>query len=357
MNELTEVAKVLQEKDEHAFTLLDVFPQMVWMATPEGELDYGNKPFHTYTGWKPGKEKKREWSTVIHPDDVTSSLEKWKKSLASGSFFEVEQRIRRNSDGAYLWHLVRAVPVKNQEGQIFKWVGTSVDIHSQKKIEETLSNFVYIATHDLRSPVNNLKALMSLFKTRPMEEWEKLLPLLDLSAEKMSETLQGLVELVAIEKTRDPAKEIFFDQILDLVVEELHPEIKESGASITTNFSACPKIQYIEPYLQRIFHSLLANAVKYSSPGRRNEIQVLSERKKDLVVLTFSDKGNGIDLDKYQEKLFRPFTRLTTAGKGRGMDLYLVKNIVEKNGGNIEVESQVDKGTTFRFYLKEYRTQ
>ena len=348
-----EVVQAFQGSNEQINSFLDVFPQMIWTATPEGAIDYVNKLFFKYTGWQSGNIPGHDWVSIVHPDDVAPNLKKWEKSLASGVPYEVEQRIKRHSDGAYIWHLVRASPLKNGKGEILKWIGTSVDIHAQKRVEENLSNFVYIASHDLRSPVNNLKSLISLFKTRPPQEWERLLPLLDSSAERLSNTLEGLVELIAIEKKEGPGKYVMFDQVLDHVIKDLGPELKEMECKIFADFSACRGIHYTEAYLQSIFYNLIGNSVKYSAPERKNDIRILSRKQNDFVVLTFSDTGSGINLEYNQEKLFRPFTRLTNSKEGKGLGLYLVRNMVEKNGGSIEVESQEGKGTTVTLFLKE----
>ena len=352
---IKEVVQAFQKGSDQINSLLDVFPQMVWTASPDGEIDFFNNFSYEFTGWCPGTVPGHDWVNLIHPDDVAPSLEKWNKSLENGSPYEVEQRIFRKSDGAYIWHIVRASPLKNEKGKILKWLGTSVDIHAQKRVEENLSNFVYIASHDLRSPVNNIKSLISLFNTRPQEEWEKLLPMLNTSAERLSGTLQGMTEVIAIEKQEDPAKQVYFDSVLDHVIEDLGPELKEAEPVLYSDFSAAPGLKFPESHIRSIFYNLLGNAVKYSAPDRKNEIRIRSFRKDSFYVLSFSDKGTGVNLEYNREKLFRPFTRLTTAKEGKGMGLYLVRNMVEKNGGSIEVESEEGKGTTFTIYLREYQ--
>ena len=73
-----------------------------------------------------------------------------------------------------------------------------------------------------------------------------------------------------------------------------------------------------------------------------------------MIILTFKDNGEGIDLEKFGSRLFTPFTRFNTEQEGKGIGLYIVKKMIEKNGGKIEVESEIGKGTTFIIYLREY---
>lgn len=354
MDKMKEVVRALQEKDEHIYSLLDAFPEKIWMATPEGEVDYINRLFLDYSGLLPEEVPGMKWVDLVHPDDVAPNLEKWKLSLSTGSLYEVEQRIRRGADGGFIWHIVRAVPVKSKEGEVLCWLGTSVDIHYQKRVEESLSNFVFIASHDLRSPANNLKSLVSLFKMRPVEEWPRLLSLMEMSTERLHNTLQGMIDMVSIEKKEEKGQHILLDSLFEEVMNDLAQDLKGTGCTIKTDFSACQGIVYVRPYLKSIFYNLIGNAIKYSSPKRRNEIYAYSYIQNEFVVLSISDTGSGIDLDQHREKIFRPFTRLTASKDGKGMGLYLVKSIVEKNGGSIEVESRLDEGTTFRLFLKEY---
>lgn len=353
MENIKEVVQAFQGSNEQMQSLLDVFPQIVWTALPDGEIDYINKFFYQYTGGRSASGSGRAWKNAVHPDDIGPGLEKWEKSHTNGSIYEAEQRVFRSADSSYVWHLVRATPIKDKSGKILKWLGIGVDIHARKRTEENLTNFVYIASHDLRSPVNNIKSIISLFNARPQEEWDKLLPFLTASAERLNETLEGISELIAVERLEEPPQYILFDEVLDHVIKNLGAGLKETECMVFSDFSASPGIKIPVSHLRTIFFNLLDNAVKYCSPERRNEVRITSSRKGDFYVLSFADKGSGMNFDQNREKLFRPFTRLTTAKEGRGLGLYLVKNIAEKNNGSIEVESEEGKGTTFRVFLKE----
>ena len=112
---------------------LDALPQMVWSAGPDGALDYYNKRWIDYTGLSLAQSLGRGWEPVLHPEDLGACLERWTASLTSGEPYEIEYRFKRASDGAYRWHLGRALPVRDDDGTIIKWIGTSTDIHDQKE--------------------------------------------------------------------------------------------------------------------------------------------------------------------------------------------------------------------------------
>lgn len=352
---IVEAMEALQRQDGMIQALLDAFPQMIWTALPDGQLDYINAPCYAYTNWEPGKSPGNDWITVIHEDDVMPSVERWSHSLQTGSPYEVEQRIRRAADGAYIWHLVRAVPVKDDQGEVIKWIGTSVDIHHQKQIEEQLSSFVYLASHDLKAPVNNIKAVLELFNTLPEKEWGKLQEILNISALRLEDKLHKIVSEVTVSVKKESAREIHFARFLaEVLAMGLQDELDSKGGTVEADFSNCPEVNYAASDLQIIFQTLISNAIQYAHTVRKLKLKITSRRENDFVQLRFKDNGSGIDLQQYGEKLFMPFARFHGEKSGRGIGLYLLKSMVAKNGGKIELETTTEKGSSFLIYLKEH---
>jgi signal transduction histidine kinase len=120
------------------------------------------------------------------------------------------------------------------------------------------------------------------------------------------------------------------------------------------NFTQAESITYIEAYLSSIMKNLLTNAVKYHASRRPLTIDIHTKKVDGVTLLTITDNGIGIDLIRNKDKVFKAFKRFTEQAHGTGVGLYIIKNIVEKNGGTIHVESQPDKGTTFKVYLQAY---
>jgi PAS domain S-box-containing protein len=119
--------------------LAETIPQIVWTADPDGATDYYNARWFAYTGLT--LEGTRGWGfgPVLHPDDVEACVERWSRAVRTGQTCEVECRFRRAADGAYRWHLGRALPVRDADGRIVKWFGTCTDIHEQRQAQEALS--------------------------------------------------------------------------------------------------------------------------------------------------------------------------------------------------------------------------
>ena len=128
-----ELARAVQR---HRFTN-DSVPQIVWTAGPDGKLDYFNRRFYEYTGLTVEQSHDGGWLSAIHPDDVKGPVEAGRAALLAGEAHETELRILRGQDGTYRWHLSRAIPMHDADGQIVQWFGTATDIDDQKRARET----------------------------------------------------------------------------------------------------------------------------------------------------------------------------------------------------------------------------
>jgi two-component system CheB/CheR fusion protein len=151
-----------------------------------------------------------------------------------------------------------------------------------------------------------------------------------------------------------PVKTIDFDSQLAMLLQEHADEIKSTGSVIESDFSAQATVRYVEAYLQSIIKNLLTNAIKYRKNNTNLHLQIRTESKDGFVLLTVADNGMGMNLKKYKQHLFKPFTRFTNKASGKGLGLHLIKSMVEKNGGKVLVESEPENGATFYVYLKEY---
>jgi PAS domain S-box-containing protein len=126
------VLQVACESELHFRTLAEAIPQIIWTAQADGHTDYFNKRWYDYTGFDPEQSSARSWDSALHAEDVQSCLRKWEHSVQTGETYEMEHRIRRASDGAYRWHLSRAIPIRDSNETIVKWFGTCTDIDDQK---------------------------------------------------------------------------------------------------------------------------------------------------------------------------------------------------------------------------------
>src|SRR6202041_1632082 len=117
--------------------LVDSIPALIHTARPDGYLDYFNKPWLEYLGVTLDKMAGWNWTAFIHPEDLDGIVAKWRACLASGEIFKYETRVRR-ANGEYRWMYHCKVPLRDADGNIVKWYGSSLDIDERKITEEQL---------------------------------------------------------------------------------------------------------------------------------------------------------------------------------------------------------------------------
>jgi diguanylate cyclase (GGDEF)-like protein/PAS domain S-box-containing protein len=166
------------QKGERYFrSLAEAVPGIIWTTRPDGYADFFNDRWYAYSGLDHDQSKGSGWSTILHPDDVETTLSTWQRSLRTGEHYEVEYRFRQASDGAYRWFLGRASPIRDEHGEIINWFGTCTDIEDQKHNQQVLEQQIKERTVELADT-----------NTRLQEEmWEKdsAQRALDLQNEKM----------------------------------------------------------------------------------------------------------------------------------------------------------------------------
>ncbi|MEP6465192.1 MAG: PAS domain S-box protein [Parafilimonas sp.] len=140
--------KKLEEREQKFRLLADSMPQQIWTANPQGSMNYFNKSVFDYSGLSPEQINKDGWIQIVHPDDRERNIKKWVESVTTGKDFLFEHRFCRY-DGEYRWQLSRAIPQKDENGNIQMWVGTSTDIQEQKQFSDELEKKVKERTAEL----------------------------------------------------------------------------------------------------------------------------------------------------------------------------------------------------------------
>ena len=241
--------------------------------------------------------------------------------------------------------------------------------HSQQQLQQSnkeltrtnidLDNFIYTASHDLKSPITNIEGLLYELQAQlpaPVQQQYAVAPLLLMmqdSVTRFQRTIGHLSDITKLQKEHDqPVTEVLLLPTIDDVRQDLQPLIRAAGAQLAVDVAACPSVLFSAKNLRSVIYNLLSNAVKYRHPERPAQVRIYCHPDPTgrYLVLCVQDNGLGIKASRYPE-LFAMFRRLHTHVEGSGIGLYMVKRIVENVGGHIEVESQLDVGTTFSVYL------
>lgn len=222
------------------------------------------------------------------------------------------------------------------------------------RLNKDMDNFIYSASHDLKSPVNNIEGLIQLLKTELDSIQNKtvsdLIGRIESSTYKVKNTVLNLTDIVKIQS--NPYQDIEMVDIRATIKEILQENemlVHDSKAIIRFSLNI-ETIEYSKQAFKSILYNLIINAIKYRSPDRTPMIEVCSNynpytKRNEISV---KDNGLGIDLNLHRDKIFNLFKRFHDHIEGSGIGLYIINKIVEGKGGKIEVESTVNAGSTFK---------
>lgn len=241
------------------------------------------------------------------------------------------------------------------------------DITIRKKKEQTLNatldivgeqnkrlmNFAHIVSHNLRNHAGNISMLISLYDMEESEEEKvELMDYLRTASERLNASIEDLNEI--IDQQYKPGKDLKVlnpTENLEKVKEILLADILAHNVKITTDIDPTISIKYNPAYLESIMLNLISNAIKYRHPERKPEIHMHVYKKGKHIYMEIKDNGIGIDLDKYEHKLFGMYNTFHGNENAKGIGLFITKNQIESMGGSITATSELNKGTTFKVKL------
>lgn len=349
---------------------MEAIPQVVWTTDSNGQALYFNRQWYQYTGSQEEKSLNSGWMDLIHPDDIQKTMKTWGRSIETGKDYYIEYRLRR-ADGEYHWFIAKAVPLRNSDGTIVRWFGTCTDIQDQVlqrdeldrknsklfQINRYLEDFVHAVAHDLRSPVAGLKLSFELLPQVDEAKQGKIMKGCQTYLDRLDNTLKGLVQLIEVqeESHQQYYEPLDIHQVIDEVVVDLQPKLMDAGAAVKFKKLEWRTIVYPKPYIYNILRNIIRYVLRFRDPSSRIIFNISTRQTEEgMMVLEIKDNGPGINLDKESKNLFKPFSHINKGSDQQGMGLAIVKHMVEKNGGKIEVKSTLGKGTKFRLFLKEY---
>ncbi len=273
--------------------------------------------------------------------------------------------INYKKNGDTFWASVSVFPLKNIDGETTHWVSIQRDITKRKIADEErekllnellqnnkeLKQFSYITTHNLRAPLTNLLSIAKIINTEKIND-QRTIALIEgfkKSTNHLSNTLDDLIEILIIKENQHlPMKEVGFAEVLHNIKSSIASSIQETKTEIEADFSVIPCVHFNGAYMESIFLNLITNAIKYAHPDRHPIIQIISTVDKDgKTKLIFSDNGLGMDFERVKDRIFGLYQRFHNIANSKGIGLYLVHSQITSLGGNIEVASAVNIGTTF----------
>lgn len=221
---------------------------------------------------------------------------------------------------------------------------------------EQLKLFAFVTTHDLQEPLHKIQLFGNLIQVDPLvqnnESLKNNVEKVSQSVEILRNLINQLHEYALISFTEIPFSTIDLNEILENVLKELEPQIKNSNAKIYKD--QLPKIQGNSSLLSKIFLNLIGNAILFRKEEESPIIKISTKTSEDSISITIEDNGIGID-SRYLHQIFEPFQRFHHSNKypGKGLGLATCKRIVQRHGGEISVTSTLGVGSTFTFTLSK----
>jgi signal transduction histidine kinase len=223
------------------------------------------------------------------------------------------------------------------------------------RTNKDLDNFIYTASHDLKSPISNIEGLIHILKDEvksfDRKDLNDLINLINISVNKFKTTIQSIAEVAKVQKNVDESEELLkVADVLEEVKFSLSKQIEENNPKIQLDLKA-QFVKYSKKNFTSILYNLISNAIKYKDSNRVPEIVISTRVEEGCFVLSVKDNGLGMKPD-YEEKIFKMFKRMHDHVEGTGIGLYILKRIVDNSGGKIKVFTELGKGSEFQIFLK-----
>jgi PAS domain S-box-containing protein len=373
-----EAARLAHERAAaEANRTLEGIPHIAWSAGADGHNTYFNARWAEYAEPQNGRPRSEWLNGTLHPDDLAAAAAVWQACMATGQPLEVQCRLR-NAAGDYRWMLGRALPSRNEQGEIIQWIGTYTDIHEYKlaleRIDEAqhelrhnneqltrvnvdLDNFIYTASHDLKAPISNIEGLLDVLRQElpalPEQPAEvaTALGLMQDAVNRFKRTIDHLTDVSKLQKEHGrPTEAVNLDAVIHDVQLDLAPLIRATEAQLEIDVAAVPTVSFSEKNLRSVVFNLLSNALKYHAPDRAPLVRLRAWHEAEATVFEVQDNGLGLNAAN-EQRLFGMFQRFHDHVEGSGIGLYMVKKMVENAGGRIAVQSELGRGSTFTVYF------
>lgn len=352
---------LLKESESHFRQLSNVIPNKVAHTDSEGNYVYFNQSWIDYTGVGMDELRKDGWLKFVHPDERKETIRKWKHSLSTERKFEIEARFLHKL-GKYKWHIIRAEAIKDDNGRLKMWVGTTTEIHKIKEEEKRKEDFLKMVSHELKTPVTSIKGYVQLLLSILNSKKDLVLDSIPLKPSleridhqiiRLTRLISEILDLTRIEEDELQLQKSVFslNDLVDHTVQDIRYTNTQHHIKVDHNYKC--KIYADKDRIGQVLINFITNAIKYSPDN--HEIKVcIEETENNLVQVTVKDKGIGID-KTFHKNIFKKFYRIDGEREdtysGFGIGLFLANEIIQRHNGFVKVKSKFGKGSDFSFTL------
>ncbi|SIP97364.1 PAS domain-containing sensor histidine kinase [Maribacter ulvicola] len=320
-------------------------------------------------GYSSNEFLKLTFQDITHPEDLYSDLSLLEDVIKGRrDSYQLEKRYL-HKNGNLIYAILTVTSVKEIEGGVSHFISQVLDItnriESQKKLEtlvevtksqnESLTNFAHIVSHNLRSHSTNMTMLTKFLREEEDEDERKNLnKMLTSATDSLSETIAHLNDVVQVKTgALEQLQSVSVLNTVHQITKSINGLLEEQDATLNIDVSKTHFVNAVPAYLESIFLNILTNALKYRSLNRTPVIEITSKLKEDDIVISFTDNGQGIDLNRHGGKIFGMYKTFHKHKDAKGIGLFITKNQIESMNGTISIKSEVNKGTTLFIKLKQ----
>lgn len=342
----------------------ELSPDLLCIAGFDGYFKKINPAVSKTLGYTIEELYSRPINDFVFCADKKSTLSARTELTKSKPLYNFENRYR-TKNGEIVWLSWTSLPVeedklvfaiaKNITHKKIQEAERSSLLTKLTKVNNDLKQLTYTTSHDLRSPVNNVLAVLDLIDLSKINDQEatELLNILKLSGEYLKESMDNYVDALSEKhNTLANIEEVDLNESLNNVIKSISSLVKTSRIDIQADFSKLDKIKFNKAFMTSVFLNLITNSIKYSKPGQKPVVTIHSEKAEGKNQLIFADNGLGFDMDKVKDKIFGLHQKFHNHNDSKGIGLYLVHNHITSLGGKISVESMINEGAKFIMSFK-----
>jgi PAS domain S-box-containing protein len=355
--------KKAEEEIHRLSQAIEQSPSTVVIANIKGDIEYVNPGFTRLTGYTL-EEVKGKNLRILESSEQPPELHKelW-KTITSGKEWRGEFHNRKKNKGLY-WESASISAITNSEGAIIGFLKVAEDITERKEAEEKLkeaielkSQFISTVSHELRTPLTSMKegiaVVLDGVAGEINDDQRNFLNIAQRNVDRLASLINNVLDFQKLEagKMKVNLQENDINEVVEEVQKTMLPSAKKKGIDILLELdNNLPKARFDRDKIIQVLTNLVSNAIKFTEQG---QVSIGVQQRDEELVIRVKDTGMGIPKDELP-KIFDRFYRVQRPGtqiQGTGLGLAIVEKIVAMHGGRIEVESEVDQGTTFTVFL------
>ncbi|GAB4107874.1 PAS domain-containing protein [Echinicola sediminis] len=343
------------------------------LVSADGSWLKVNQKLCNTLGYEAKELKKLTFQDITYPDDLEADVSLYEEVLrGERDSYQMEKRYF-HKNGDIIYAILTVSVIRDLSGNLLYFISQIIDITELKKAEQRiqsllattqeqnsrLQNFAHIVSHNLKSHSGNIDFMIDIIgnenhSLRDLEAYR----LLKHASKNLIETIEHLNEVALINTSvHDNLEYLPLYQSIEKAIGSVSALALDANVNIINTVDRDVEVLGLQAYLDSIILNFLTNGIKYRSQGDSDYVKISCSWDGSYTVLIFEDNGLGIDLERNGEELFGMYRTFHKHPESRGIGLFITKSQVEALGGKIEVESTINKGSTFKIFLQHEKSK